>query len=273
MQLAGLLSSASVVVPFLVGSASALSNTSPLVIVSEKEPFRVPGNHRSTDLDTVQSAFETVVSPAARSCIYNAYIFVKHPQVNERDVSAKNMPFLLNAIDSAASRYLMAAATEGDSEVLDTYVGGIERDIERLCSATSLSVDPSAERPFEAYTDTKTRVISVDLPENVSASDADNLIKRVVGSLPSGNFFLAYRTTPTGHDSFDPREYEEPALAEKPYESLFQNYSFFTPSIFMGLMALSLFIVVFMIALNAVVGLQITPAAFEQKPETSRKKQ
>lgn len=273
MQLSGLLSSACTALPLLMGSVSALSNTSPVVILSGKEPFHVPRSHRSTDLDTVQSTYESVVSPAARSCIYNAYIFIKHPEVSERNISTQDMPFLRNAIDSAASRYLVAAATEGDSDELDTYVDGIEHDIEHICSATSLTADINADRPFKHYADTKPRVISVDLPEGVSAGDADKLIKRVVGSLPTGNYFLAYRTTPSGKDSFDPRDFEEPAAVEKAYESLFENYSFFTPSIFMGIIALGLFVVVFTIGLNAVVGLEITPAAFNQKPENPRKKQ
>lgn len=256
----------------LLAGAAALSNTSPVMLLSDKQPLRFDENIPA--LPSMEYVFTNLVPEIVQHCSYDAYIFAKHDSVIESQINAQSMPFLSHVAQRAEGKFIVGTALESDSPVVDSTVSALKTGIADVCGAETITAKSDLDKPFDFYTDTKPRVISVEY-KNKQASEVDESLKHIVGSLPSANFLVVYYSTPPKARDFAPKETAGSSPTEAPkdvlYESVFRNYQFFSPALFMGLIASVLFIVVFVLAFQSVDSMQISYAAFE--PSREKKKQ
>lgn len=245
----------------VIASAAAFQDTSPFILVSNNRPLEeLPsGGSHEFSVDWIESA---IMLKALESCPYKAYVFVNQPEVSEREITKKNTPFLEHIVSSSKSRELFATVKDSAK-----YQGLAEGWVREYCDVTHIEVDPETGM-YEHYVDAGARIVTLDFPDADDLTKNDEVLKRAVSGLASGDFFLSYRTTPKIKDvSIDKPESKGP-IEEKKYQSLFQNYTYFSPAIFMGTIVAGLVVSVLFLALNAVNSLAITPKAFEKPPSS-----
>jgi len=261
----------------LAGNAAALSNTSPAMLLSDKKPLHFDGELSA--LPSMTDLFDGLAADATNECQYHAYIFMKQSNVSETEINGRTMPFLFRTAERSQGKYIQGTVLESDEADVDASVAELKRSIESRCGAKSIKANPKSSKPYQPYIDTTPRVISVEYPANTLADEADESLKQIIGHLPTPDFFVAYYTTPLktrADDDDQPSTPSRPSASsgpvkEIPYDSVFRNYQFFSPGLFMGLIASVFFIVVFAIAFKSVDSLQISYAAFEPKRETKKK--
>lgn len=247
-----------------------------MIIISNTQD--VESSSPNDDIMTM-FGFENYLSGAVNKCKYDSYIFVTHVNVTDGDVNKKNMPFLMRAVEKARFS-LPFPSLPHDQAVREASEKALEY-VKETCKAGLIVADTSSATPIAPLTEEKPRVITAEYAVHSALADVDESLRKIVGHLPSGNFLLIYQTTPR-QQSRDP---ERPSImgnqpltaseAEQvPYDSLFRNYQFFSPAIFMGLIVSGLLVFVFTVAFNSVGSLQISSAAFEPRRQpTSRKQQ
>lgn len=253
----------------VLGSAAtayAFSNASPFVIVSNSKPLQVSESLEAGFLDPMNPFVGKVVGETVNSCEYDSYVFVEYKNAAAGSFNRENMPFLSHAVEKATDSLLRPDLEhkDMDSEIED--FDNVKAYIESECQAIKVETDVSKTEVFEPYIDTTPRALYLDFDEQYTGKDVDNVLKRVIGRLPSGNFLLVVHTTPAANDAATVSE-STGEVGEVVYESLFKNYQFFSPALFTGLMVSGLLIFVFMIALKAVNSLQISTAAFEPQQQ------
>lgn len=246
-----------------IAGAAALQGTSPFILVSNYRPLEnLPsGGAHELSVDWVESE---VLLKALESCPYQAYVFVNQPEVGERDISKTNTPFMDKLVSSSKSRELFATITQGDK-----YQGLAEAYVLEHCGVDQIIVDAETGE-YEHYVDATPRILNLDFVDAKDLTRNDKVLERAISGLASGDFFISYRTTPKarGLEVNPPQHSGTGAVESKKYESLFQNYQFFSTGIFMGTIVAGLVVGALLIALNAVNSLSITTKAFEKPPSS-----
>ncbi|KAL4751437.1 hypothetical protein BDW72DRAFT_173783 [Aspergillus terricola var. indicus] len=274
-------------------TASAFRDTSPFFLASTSEILSTPAQLKSatTLLDELSTKFG--------ACPSDYYVIASQPGVHSTDfATGKSAPRL-------------GARMTGEDEairstmIVNEVVGVLEtkqvRDIlETQCGAQTTVIDASAGS-YSTDFGKEPRVIVVTFPSpplgserTQQLSDHDGLLFDIVGRLPSNKYTILYLTTP--------REFEETespvyTSSNDPYQeamhmdlkrdysahsrrddsknsSLFDEYQYFTPGLFMALIAAFFFIAILYVGLSALMSLQVSYAAFEKDTSsTVQKKQ
>lgn len=267
---------------FLAG-CRAFEDASPFLLVSSSKnlDFNVENDGNSQSLSTTNLIEDS--RTVLNSCPADAYILVDQPGLHSSDFehSESVAPHLAKVIDSAAAAqevanvYYSSSANESRKKLKDFLLD--------KCNAKELSVDPSTGS-FKTYVDTKPRVITMDF-DPITKDDTegrtkqlrnnDDLLYSVISLLPSPNYVLIYTSSPAGANT---NRQEEPTIQEAGNfnltgDSLFDNYKFFSPGIFMGALVAIFLLIILSQAMSWLSDLQVSYKSFEGKRETQSKQQ
>lgn len=277
-------------IPLVAGLAApalAFSNSSPHVILSSVASLD------SALPNSVQQAssardFDDLVNQAIVGCPADTYVFVSQPGLHASDLEDASVTPFLHRIVGLAKSSFVSNHVFSDTEDRQLPQDALSH-LEETCGAAQVSVDGSSGK-FEQYVDTKPRILQVQLDELTDetgdARDAalkahDNVLKAVLGRLPSPNYVLVYVSSP-GQNQVEQEKEEEYQFStqqhtrehsdEKVKDNLFQKYQFFSPGIFMAIIVSLLLVSIMLFALNWIGSLQISYGAFEKDPELVRQK-
>ncbi|KAL4788233.1 BIG/ATPase V1 complex, subunit S1 [Aspergillus varians] len=274
-------------------TASAFRDTSPFFLASTSEILSASAQLKSA------TALLDDLSAKLSTCPSDYYVIAFQPGVHSTDfATAKSAPRLgakMTGEDKAIRSTMIVNEVAG---VLETKQ--IQNILETKCGAQATVIDASSGSYSTEFGE-KPGVIVVELSslalgsERVQQlSDNDGLLSDIVSRLPSKKYTILYATTPREFEETDSPVYKS---ANDPYQdsmhvdlkrdfsahsrrdnttknSLFDEYQYFTPGIFMGLIAVFFFISILYIGLSALMSLQVSYAAFEKDTSsTVQKKQ
>ena len=281
IQPLNLLSSALVL---LAASANALGDSSPFALVSNTQDMTIKTALTEELADPSNTSLAKLIGESVSQCSYDSYIFIKYPKASAGSFNKHDMPYLTEAVDKSTSSLLRPNVVISDPVREHILMDSVRSHLQDECGAVIQDIDigDANEYKFSLYEDTQPRVFYFNFPDNevAQASDVDLVLKQVIGHLPSPNFLLAIMSTFSDGDNLvgsTNSENDVHVLSggnsndKVEYESLFQNYQFFSPALFMCLMVSGLLIFVFIIALKAVSSLQISPAAVEPQQQIPKK--
>lgn len=277
-----------------LSSALAFKDSSPFLFLSSNKQLDLASQNEITL--TTNNAYQTI-NKALDNCPADAYILVHQPGIHSTDLKPSTVPFLLKSADSAETKLEKADLFHSNKELEENQQGLIS-NLKNQCNAQVINVD-SETGAFETYIDTKPRIISIQF-EPLSANEGDRkeeiqnndgILQSVVASLPSPNYVLVYTSTPHDHllnknqkkakHTGEPIDVDEPTVSGAALgdnsgnftlagDSLFENYSFFSPGIFMGLIVFILVTVVFLHSLTWISNLQVSYRGVEEKVKKSQ---
>ncbi|KAL4808461.1 BIG/ATPase V1 complex, subunit S1 [Aspergillus unguis] len=273
-------------------TASAFRNTSPFFLASTSEILSTPAQLRSatTLLDDLSTALS--------ACPSDYYVIASQPGVHSTDfATAKSAPRLGAKMTGKDKKIQSAMAVNEVVGVLETKE--IRDILETKCGAQTTVIDGSSGS-YSPEFGNGPRVIHVEfasLPlgseRAVQLSDNDGLLSDIVGRLASEKYTILYVTTPREFEEVDTPVYDSPndyqdaihmdlkrdysahsRRDDTTNSSLFSEYQYFTPGIFMGLIAGFFFLAILYVGLSALMSLQVSYAAFEKDTSaTVQKKQ
>ncbi|RDW60433.1 Ac45/VOA1 transmembrane domain-containing protein [Aspergillus mulundensis] len=272
-------------------TASAFRDTSPFFLASTSEILSTPAQLKSA------TALLDELSTKLGSCPSDYYVIASQPGVHSTDfATAKSAPRLgakMTGEDKAIRSTMIVNEVAG---VLETKQ--VRNILETQCGAQTTVIDASSGS-YSTEFGNEPRIILVEfssLPlgsERVQQlSDNDGLLSDIVGRLPSEKYTILYLTTPREFEDSDPPVYKSPGDQyqdtihmdlKRDYSShsrrdgttnnsIFHEYQYFTPGIFMGLIATFFFIAILYVGLSALMSLQVSYAAFEKDTSSSVQK-
>lgn len=249
-------------------------------------------NHGGSDNSLSTSKMMESTRHILDSCPADAYILVNQPGLHASDFDHHEdiAPHLASLVDDAASVHEAPNVYYDDSN--DEYLSEIKEFLMEKCSAKLLDVDPTTGA-FDTYVDTTPRVITMDFK---SAGDKDSKDRKdqlrkhddylysLVSLLPSPNYVLIYTSTPhaftgTGDKSdavintAESNKNSSSGDNKLPGDSLFENYQFFSPGIFMSIIVSIFLLIVLSQAVTWISQLQVSYKSFEGKRENTSSKQ
>ncbi|KAL3463150.1 BIG/ATPase V1 complex, subunit S1 [Aspergillus heterothallicus] len=274
-------------------TVSAFRDTSPFFLASTSELLSTSAQLKSatTLLDDLSTKLNT--------CPSDYYVIASQPGVHATDFSAReSAPRLgakLKGQDEAIRSTIIVNEVAGILEAKQ-----VRSILESECGAQTTVIDASSGS-YSVEFGAEPRVIIVELSSlplgsgrKQQLSDNDALLSDIIGYLPSKKYTLLYLTTPrefeeNGSPVYQPQNdlYQDPVHVdlkrdysaharrdETTNTSLFDEYQYFTPGIFMGLIAAFFFFAILYIAFSALLSLQVPYAAFEKDTSaTVQKKQ
>ncbi|KAI9042262.1 Ac45/VOA1 transmembrane domain-containing protein [Aspergillus affinis] len=278
-----------------VGAATvnAFRDTSPFFLASTSEILA-----SSARLKTATSLLQDLSSELS-SCPSDYYVIASQPGVHSTDFSNRKSAPRLGAKMTGKDKDIRSTMTIHEvAGVLDAKQ--IQNVLERECGAQSTVVDKASGSP-PSDLGSAPRVLLIDFPVLSSGSDRaqqlvdnDGLLSDIIERLPeSKKYSILYVTSPREFDESDPslyqsesNPYQDPihmdlkrdhsvrARQVKPAsnKSLFQEYQYFTPGIFMGLMASFVCLAILYVGLSALMSLQVPYAAFEKDSSSAVQK-
>ncbi|KAF2750002.1 BIG1-domain-containing protein [Sporormia fimetaria CBS 119925] len=281
----------------LLPSALAFGDASPFFLFSTSDI-------QPNDLPVLQSKDVTnIVQEALSSCPSKTYLMIQQNGVTAMDYTHRpSVPRL--------SSYVVGGVEEIKSRFhVPTLVGKFDTDalssqLQKACGAKLVDLKgPFPDAPI--VDDGTPRVVLVNLPRlssnrRASMKENDFLLEGLIYELaPAGEYTVIYTTSYPTEQEEDPvssahavaYEMEDPyestvqmelkrdttfsPRAERTHEGgLFEKYQYFTPGIFMGLVAMVPLILILGVALNAIAGLEVSYFAFSKEMgPTAQKKQ
>ncbi|KAJ5902302.1 BIG/ATPase V1 complex subunit S1 [Penicillium taxi] len=270
-----------------VAAVDAFKDTSPFFLASTSEVLA-----NSAYIKSGASVLEEV-SSSLSSCPSDYYVVVSQPGVHSSDFSTrKSAPRLgTKMLGKDKSIRSKMSVTEVSGLVDDRQ---IKRLLEDKCKAQTTSIN-GASGSYPSSFESGPRIIDVQFPmlslgsdRADQLSDNDGILSDIIERIPSSSkYTLLYITSPREFPETDSvvydttEEYGDSIRMElkRDYSahtsssssnstgrtvSLFDEYQYFTPGIFMGLLASSLFIVILYIGISALSSLQVPYAAFEK---------
>ncbi|KAL4935711.1 hypothetical protein BDV06DRAFT_121134 [Aspergillus oleicola] len=274
-------------------TANAFRDTSPFFLASTSEILGTPAQLKSatTLLDDLSTTLKT--------CPSDYYVIASQPGVHSTDFASSKSAPRLGAKMTGKDKAIQSTMTVNEvAGVLETKQ--IQKILESECGTETTVIDASSGS-YSSDFGKAPRVIVVELPSiapnterEQQLSDHDGLLSDIVTRLPSNKYTILYTTTPREWETSDSPTYKSP---NDPYQdpvhqdlkrdytsharrdettnsSLFDEYQYFTPGIFMGLIAAFVFLLILYIGLSALMSLQVSYAAFEKdSSSTVQKKQ
>ncbi|KAL4881398.1 BIG/ATPase V1 complex, subunit S1 [Aspergillus karnatakaensis] len=266
----------------VAATASAFRDTSPFFLASTSQ---APST--SAQLKSATTLLDEL-SIKLGACPSEYYVIVSQPGVHSTDFATQQSAPRLGAKLTGQDKTIQSTAIVNEvAGILE--VKQIQRMLETECGAQTTVIDASSGS-YSTDFGTDPRVIVMEFPalslgseRAQQLSDHDGLLSDIVGRLPSKKYTVLYVTTP--------REYEESApvyqAPNDPYQdsmhmdlkrdfsehsrrddttnsSLFDEYQYFTPGVFMGLIAAFFFFAILYVALSALMSLKVSYAAFEK---------
>ncbi|KAJ5092095.1 hypothetical protein NUU61_006965 [Penicillium alfredii] len=275
-------------------AVDAFRDTSPFFLASTSEVLT-----NSAYIKAGTSLLDDL-SSALGSCPSDYYVVVHQPGVHSTDFATRKSAPRLGAKVLGKDKAIRSKMTVHEvAGLLNTK--DVKDLLERKCKTHTTTIDASSGS-YPSYFDEGPRIIDVEFPMLSLGSDRaqrlsenDGLLADIVDRIPSSSkFTILYVTSPrefpetdsvvydSGEDSYQDsvhmdlkRDYSSHSYAGKPSsssKSLFQEYQYFTPGIFMGLLAFLLFIVISYIGVSALSSLQVPYAAFERDTSAAAQK-
>ncbi|KAL6233738.1 hypothetical protein BDW75DRAFT_214204 [Aspergillus navahoensis] len=274
-------------------TASAFRDTSPFFLASTSEILSTPAQLKSA------TALLDELSIKLSACPSDYYVIASQPGVHSTDfATGKSAPRLgakMTGEDEAIRSTIIVNEVVG---VLETKQ--VQDILETKCGTETTFIDASSGS-YSTDFGKEPRNLVVSFPSlplgserAQQLSDHDGLLSDIVGRLPSRKYTILYLTTPREYEETDHPVYKSP---NDPYQdamhmdlkrdysahfrrddtannSLFDEYQYFTPGLFMGLIAAFFFISILYVGLSALMSLQVSYAAFEKDTSsTVQKKQ
>ncbi|EKV05569.1 BIG/ATPase V1 complex, subunit S1 [Penicillium digitatum] len=271
-----------------IGAAAvnAFRDTSPFFLASTSEILT-----NSAYIQTGTSLLENL-SSSLSTCPSDYYVVVYQPGVHSSDFSTRKSAPRLGA------KMLGKDSSIRSKMSINEVVGMVEpKDIKTLlktkCKTQTTAVDassgsyPSSFEKGPRIIDVEFPMLSLDSDRAQQLSGFDGFLADVIERLPSSSkYTIIYITSPrefpetdsviydASGDSYQDslhmelrRDYSAHGSASDSSgnsTSLFEEYQYFTPGIFMGLMATFLFLAILYIGISALSSLEIPYAAFEK---------
>ncbi|KAL2857829.1 BIG/ATPase V1 complex, subunit S1 [Aspergillus pseudoustus] len=274
-------------------TANAFRDTSPFFLASTSELLST-----SAQLKSATSLLDGL-STKLSACPSDYYVIAAQPGVHATDFSArKSAPRLgakLTGQDEDIRSTMIVNEVAGILEVKQ-----VRSILESECGAQTTVIDATSGS-YTTDFGAVPRVVVVELSSlplgferKQQLSDNDALISDIVGHLPSKKYTILYLTTPrefeeNGSPVYQAQNdlYQDPVHLdlkrdysahsrrdETTNSSLFDQYQYFTPGLFMGLIAAFFFFAILYVAFSALLSLQVPYAAFEKDTSaTAQKKQ
>ncbi|ODH46433.1 hypothetical protein GX48_07480 [Paracoccidioides brasiliensis] len=281
----------------LVAAVEAFRDTSPFFLFST---HNIPLTSRQLQSASSVSAD---VSRTLTACPSDSYIIISQPGVHASDYSSdKVAPQLRHRVLKQGNEIHTVFAVSEVVGNLD--VDGLQKILERECGVEVSKVDSSNGVPQERYTKKPQviRVDFPSLAAtNTNRSEYlvknDEFLAVIIDRLSSRDYTVLYVTTAREFAAME-IEIEEPAVYDQMDADIYQNlmrtnmkrgnmphsqshredddkwkgdkgplferYQFFSPGIFMGLLAALLFIIILYVGLSALLSLKVSYAAFER---------
>ncbi|KAF3398147.1 hypothetical protein F1880_005720 [Penicillium rolfsii] len=271
-------------------AVDAFRDTSPFFLASTSEVLAISAN-----IKTSASLFGDL-SSALGACPSEYYVVVNQPGVHSSDFATRKSAPRLGAKMLGKDKSIRSKMSVNEvAGLLD--VKQIKGLLEEKCQAQTTVVDGSSGS-YPLYFESGPRIIDIEFPMLSLGSDRadqlsnnDGLIADIIDRIPpSSKYTLLYVTSPREFPETDPVVYEtedaypdsvrmelkrdysshsshsshSSALESNRSTSLFDEYQFFTPGLFMGFMASFLCLIILYIAISAVSSLQVPYAAFEK---------
>ncbi|KAE8152555.1 BIG/ATPase V1 complex, subunit S1 [Aspergillus avenaceus] len=273
-------------------TASAFRDTSPFFLASTSEILST-----SSQLQSAPTLLETLSSKLS-GCPSDYYVIASQPGVHSTDFSTRKSAPRLGAKMTGKDKAIQSKMAV--NEVVGTLEAKqVQSLIEKECGAQTTVID-GATGSYPSDLGADPRILFIDFPvaplgkdRATQLLDNDGLLSDIVERIPSSKkYTILYVTTPREFDESDSgiyqsetspyqdpvhmdlkRDYAAHSQTNTPNKSLFQEYQYLTPGLFMGLMATFLFLVILYVALSALSSLQVPYAAFEKDMSASVKKQ
>ncbi|OJJ66706.1 hypothetical protein ASPBRDRAFT_48655 [Aspergillus brasiliensis CBS 101740] len=268
-------------------TANAIRDTSPFFLASTSQ---IPST--SAQLRTAPAVLEDL-STGLSGCPSDYYVIASQPGVHSTDFATRQSAPRLGAKMTGKDKNIRSKM------IVNEVVGEIEaKDVQKLlekeCGAESIVIDASSHS-YSADIVAESRIIVVDFPvlplgpeRKKQLSSNDGLLFNVIDRLPeSKGYTILYVTSPreledTGSDFYqseqDPlhmdlkRDYSSHDSQTSSNKTLFQEYQFFTPGIWMGILATLVFLLILYVGLSALMSLEVPYAAFEKDTSTAVQK-
>ncbi|KAL5340542.1 BIG/ATPase V1 complex, subunit S1 [Aspergillus crustosus] len=268
-------------------TASAFRDTSPFFLASTSE---IPST--SAQLKSATTLLDEL-STKLSACPSDYYVIASQPGVHSTDFttqrSAPRLGAKMTGQDKAIQSTVIVDEVAGILEVKQ-----IQSILERDCGAQTTVIDASSGS-YSTNFGKEPRIINIEFSSlslgserAQQLSDNDGLLSDIIGRLPSKKYTILYITTPREFEDADAPVYQSP---NDPYQnslhadlkrdfsvhsrrdnttssSLFDEYQYFTPGVFMGLIATFFFVGILYVALSALMSLQVSYAAFEKDTST-----
>ncbi|KAJ5938222.1 hypothetical protein N7454_004564 [Penicillium verhagenii] len=265
--------------------ADAFRDTSPF--------FWPPLPTNSAYIKSGASVFDEV-SSALDTCPSDYYVVVSQPGVHSTDFLTHKSAPRLGAKMLGKDRSIRSKMSVNEvAGVLDAKQ--IKNFLVEKCNAQTTAIDGSSGS-YPTYFESGPRIIDIEFPmlslgsdRAHQLSDNDGLLADIIDRIPSeSKYTLLYVTSPREFPDSDSVVYESsdefnqegihmelkrdystysPVSSSSESDrnqSLFDEYQFFTPGIFMGLLASFFFFTILYIGISALSSLQIPYAAFEK---------
>jgi len=254
----------------LLGGCYAFEDTSPFILAVSHKTHHSNALDSTTQFPITISAdhFHTIARQTVSHCSSDLYILVSQPGLHVTDLTGSTVPYLRKNVKNAESK-ITADYGHGIIDLEDISLLAQEK-----CHAEATFVD-ARHATFPAFQATnKTRVVTIEfdeLPELLSRrkshlSDNDAFLLSIMTSFPnSPNYTLIFTSSPSSHIQSHKRSavfFRQDDTANSTAANsagLFQHYQFFTPAIFMGLMAAVVLVPVLLVAVTVVSSLKIAP--------------
>ncbi|KAI0123126.1 BIG/ATPase V1 complex, subunit S1 [Xylariales sp. AK1849] len=259
------------IVVLAAGCATAygFSNTSPFLMFSTSKFASSPDELRSSE------AVHSVTTDILSSCPTERYLLVSQPNLNIQHLASSTAaPKLQNALTSSAIQGRLSI-----SEMSGTVdLNSVSSFLRESCQSTGKtpSIDVLALDPLPASGQFQ------DLVESLREND-DNLGVVLQQYEMAGDYTFIYTAGPRTEEAKEAKSYEatfrdtthqelkrqlgkiqrrEDARDTRP---LFEKYQFFTPGIFMGLVALFILFSILGVGISALGSLQVPYGAFDKE--------
>ncbi|KAJ5743935.1 hypothetical protein N7533_008805 [Penicillium manginii] len=258
-------------------AVDAFRDTSPFFLASTSELLA-----NSAYIKTSASLFDDL-SSSLSSCPSDYYVVVHQPGVHSSDFSTRKSAPRLGAKMMGKDKSIRSQMSVNEvAGLLD--VKEIKNILQEKCKAETTAIDGSSWA----------RIVPASCPIMMASSPISLTVFP-----PKSKYTLLYVTSPrefpesdsviyesdgAGSSYLDPihmdlkRDYSSYKSDSSDSESdrrisLFDEYQFFTPGIFMGLIATFFFVTILYIGVSALSSLQVPYAAFEKDTSAAAKKQ
>ncbi|KAK9354768.1 BIG/ATPase V1 complex, subunit S1 [Lipomyces doorenjongii] len=271
----------------------AFEDTSPLMLLSSKKVSAVH-DHLSSASITSSEHFHDLARKFVSEFQAGTYIVVSQPGLHASDFSAataeSTTPHLRKLYQQAETAYAVRNAHGAfnmetlEKHIVDTW--GAETVV--IDAASDAFTIPSSEKPKLVRVDFP--VLPVDYTRASALADNDAFLYSIMSLLPSDDFAVIYTSTPisspfiakrnaipyAASDAASPTNSSDYlhatviAEAARTDGSIFTRYQFFTPGMFMAIIASAILVVILGVGLNSIASIKISYDAFEKEmgPQT-----
>ncbi|KAJ6013334.1 hypothetical protein N7540_007925 [Penicillium herquei] len=278
-------------------AVDAFRDTSPFFMASTSEVLM-----NSAYIKNGASVYDEI-SSALSTCPSDYYVVVSQPGVHSSDFSTRKSAPRLGAKMLGKDKSIRSKMSVNEvAGLLD--VKQIKNLLVDNCKAQTTAIDgssgsyPSHFEPGPQVIDVEFPMLSLGSDRARQLSENDGLLSDIIDRIPSASkYTVLYVTSPREFPESDSVVYESSnefnqeglhmdlkrdysshssysssSASSDRHQSLFDEYQYFTPGIFMGLIASFFFIFILYIGISALSSLQVSYAAFEKDTSAAAQK-